>query len=605
MGPAEICAERLNSRYTEYKHLKRKHRLLGNARLAGAAVGLAVLWSVETYLPGLTWYAAALLLGGFIYSSVRFSRIESAIFDTGNAVVLYADPVYGFRRNEGPGQTAKDLPVEADHPFSLDVDVVQPDGLFDRVNTAATRTGMQELAKLLSEPVETAVIRDRQAVVKELKSQLDLREDFYLTGLRKVRCIRTDGMLGWASKKAAPVPRWVPAGCLALSSVTLAAAVAAALGTSPLLAGGFGAALLAEYLFWRGISAHRKVPSLEAERFHVDFAELLALVRLLEKQDFEAPLLRQVTQALQSDSGSATQALQRFRRVIAMYEARRNHFVGIFGPLILYETQLALAVERWRAEWSAQLPRWIKALAMFEAYSSVACYAFEHPMHTFPELVDEGPTFRAENLAHPLLGENAVSNSVTLDRERPILVISGANMAGKSTLLRSIGINLALAYAGAPVRSKSMSMSSLAVVASIRVTDSLKAGESRFAAELKRIRLMLDRIRSGIPTLVLIDELFGGTNSYDRYTGAVSLAEYILCLDSALAVLSTHDRNITRWAERNSARIANAHFADVFSEGDMKFDYKLREGPATKGNALELMRLAGLPIREQGVPPTT
>ena len=596
MEPSEICKERLGACIREHSRLSRKHRILGNARLAGAVVGLACLWFVETYLPSLTWYLVAALLGAFVLTTRAFSNVEEAVKYTLRAAILYLDPAFGYRRRVAPGQGALNLDNDKDQPYSLDVDILQADGLFDLLNLAATREGMRELAKLITNPADLPTIRQRQAAVRELKDRLDLREKFYVTGALKLTHIRTDGMLSWAGRENSMVPRWVPAGCLALSVAVAATGIAAALGSSIMLTASFAGALGAQMLYWRRIRAYLTGLSLESDKYHVDFAELLGLLRILEKEDFESPILREISDAFRADGMHASRALQKFCRIISLYEARRNQIVAMLGPLVLYETQLALAVERWRTEWGRHLPAWIQAIAKFEAYTSLACFAFEHPQYAFPALTESGPVLQAENLAHPLLGAKAVANDVALNAERPILVISGANMAGKSTYLRSIGISLALAYAGAPVRATSMTMSDISLIASIRVTDSLRDGESRFSAELKRLQMMLEQMRGGTPTLVLIDELFAGTNSYDRFSGAVSLGKHILGFSSVLAVLSTHDRNVTRWAEENADRISNAHFEDVFDEGGMTFDYKLRSGPATRGNAVELMRQAGLPI---------
>ena len=596
MKPPEICVERLRARQAEHKRLVRLHRILGNGRLAGVGAGLLAIWFVESSVPTFTWLAVFALAVAFLQTSQAFSRVESSMQYADLAARFYAAPVLGHRRKDGPGQTAKALTLQEDHPFALDVDVLQPDGLFDRLNITSAREAMRELARFLTQPAGPGTIKERQAAVRELQPQLDLRERFFVEGARRVPFIRTDEMLRWTSQHAPSPPRWIRPCLAALSGLVVCGVVALALNPSPATYAFLGASLLCEMAVWQGTRNRIKVPSLEAERFHLDFSELRRLLVILEGQEFESPQLREISLAVRGGNSRASQALRDFSRIIALYEARRNQFVGLFGPLVLYETQLALMVESWRVRHGSRLPDWIGAVASFETYSSLATFSFEHPEFPFPDPVEEGPVLRATNLAHPLLDEKAVPNDVDLDPDHPVMVVSGANMAGKSTFLRTIGINLCLAYAGAPVRATSMTTSSPTLIASIRVTDSLQRGESRFWAELKRIRTMLESIRAGTSTLVLIDELFGGTNSYDRFAGAVALAEYLLGFDSALAVLSTHDRNVTRWVEDSSGRISNAHFEDVLDDGNMTFDYKLRNGPATRGNAVELMRLAGIPV---------
>ena len=419
-----------------------------------------------------------------------------------------------------------------------------------------------------------------------------------MAGSIKVPYIRTHLMRDWAAQDPVQAPRWLPIACLALSVATVVAAGFALAVPSLPVNISLGACLLAEFALWKASQRYLTAKVMDAERIHRDFYALRDLVRILERQDFHAPILRDLTASLMSDGRPASEVIAQFCQLIGMFEARRNQVVAMVGPLVLYTTQLALAMERWRAKHAANLPDWIDAIGRFEAFSSLSCFAFENPLYAFPRLDESGPLLRAESLAHPLLPDDAVENDVSLDRRRPILVVSGANMAGKSTLLRTIGINVALTYAGAPVRARTLTISPMNAIASISVQDSLQEGMSRFAAELSRLRLVLTSIRNGTPTLVLIDELFAGTNSFDRFAGAVALSEFLLGCETSLAVLSTHDRNVTRWAEQNSARISNVHFRDVFDQGRMTFDYKLHPGPALRGNAVELMKQAGLPISE-------
>ena len=601
MGPAEISAERLRERREELARLESRHQQLGNARLVAVAVGLALLWWIENTVPAWTWPAAAGLLAAVIGSTFVFSRIENSLEYLRLACTLYPDAANGGRRQQPPARTIEALNLETDHAFARDVDILEPRGLFDRLSLAATREGMDELVRMLTTPATAGTMRERQAVVKELKPQLDLRERFYVAGAQKVQTVRTDHMVEWSRQDNVHVAPWIHRVCFVLSCGVVATAVVAAVSPTPLTILAVSVLLAAEIGAWARFRRNLRLPSLEAENMHLDFLALSELLEILEEQDFHSSRLRELTAALQGDGHSATRLIGEYSRIISLYEARHNQIVALLGPLVLYETQLAFAMERWRAKHASRLPGWIRAVAKFEAYSSLGCFAFEHPYYAFPDIQDTGLLLRAKSLAHPLLPDDAIANDVSLDSGHPILIVSGANMAGKSTLLRTIGISVSLAYAGAPVRAMSMTMSPLHVIASIRTTDSLERGESRFSAELKRIQLMLESMRDGIPTLVLIDELFGGTNSYDRYTGAVALTDYILDSDTSLAVLSTHDRNVTHWAEENRATVLNSHFMDVFEDGKMTFDYTLREGPAQRGNAVQLMKEAGIPVRE--VPP--
>lgn len=596
MGPTDVYKERLGSWQNRLERIKRGHRQLGVARLFGVAAALCLLWWIEIRAPSMTWPVAGLCTAGFLLTSSILSRREGAIRFAEQAISFYAPPVLGENRKAGPGRMGKDLDLDDDHAFARDLDIAAPGGLFERLNLASTREGMQELLRTLTTATDAETIAERQAAVRELKPQLDFRERLYVTGSQRLRYVRTEHMLSWASAEPSRVPTWMKSVCFGLGCAAIALAALSAVNPTPGALGALTTCLVAELAVWRVAGLRLRLPAIKTDYLHRDFSELHGLLKILEEHPVDCALLQRLCGDLASDAGSASSLLGELCRLVQLHEAKRNQFVAIFGPLVLYGTQVSLALERWRAAHGAKLQPWISTVAQFEALSSLGCFAYEHPATVFPQLESSDPVFRAEAVAHPLLPNEAVANDFELGGENNVMFVSGANMAGKSTLLRTIGATLALAYAGAPVRARSISMAPMSMIASIRVTDSLERGESRFSAELKRIRLMLASIRQRKPTLILIDELFGGTNSFDRCAGAVALAEFLVRHDNALAVLSTHDRKVTEWAERRGNGIANVHFRDVFVDGEMTYDYRLAPGPASRGNAMELIKAAGVPV---------
>ena len=247
---------------------------------------------------------------------------------------------------------------------------------------------------------------------------------------------------------------------------------------------------------------------------------------------------------------------------------------------------MGLRVDRRGWRWRAQ----------FEALSSLASYAYECPADPFPELRETGPFLEAERMAHPLLSETAaIRNSVSFGENRRLYVVSGSNMSGKSTFLRTIGANVVLALAGAPVRAESFILSPLQIGASLQTNDSLQAGISRFYAELLRLRQILDLTENPPAPLFLLDEILHGTNSHDRLIGAEALLRSLVA-KGAIGLATTHDLALADISQDASLRAANVHFEDSVTDGKMSFDYRLRSGVVEKSNALELMRSVGLNV---------
>jgi DNA mismatch repair ATPase MutS len=262
----------------------------------------------------------------------------------------------------------------------------------------------------------------------------------------------------------------------------------------------------------------------------------------------------------------------------------------------MYSVQVAFAAERWREAHGGALRLWVDAIGQMEALLALASYSFEHPADPFPEFVAGPASFDGEGIGHPLVpAALCVRNDVSIAGEVRVLLVSGSNMSGKSTLLRAVGMNIVLSMAGAPVRARHLRLNPLHVGASIRVNDSLQEGSSRFYAEIKRLRQILDFAVGDPSLLFLLDELLQGTNSKDRRIGAEGIV-HALVKRGAIGLVSTHDLALTDIGGAVEGHLRNVHFQDELENGKMTFDYKLREGVVTKSNGLELMRSIGLDV---------
>lgn len=328
-----------------------------------------------------------------------------------------------------------------------------------------------------------------------------------------------------------------------------------------------------------------------------DLEILAGLVEQLEQGGFESPRLRALAGALAPGKASLSDSLRSLARRLVLLDARRNQLFAPFGMLVLWTTHLGLAVESWRQEEGARLAPALDAVAEFEALASLAGFAFENPDYVFAELEDQdAPLFEAEGLGHPLIArEECVRNELRLDAKRPGLLISGSNMSGKSTLLRSIGLALVLSGSGAPVCARSLRISPLRVGASIVARDSVAEGRSRFFAEIERLKQIFDLAVAPGSLLFLLDEVLSGTNSHDRRIGAEAIVLGLL-ERGAIGAVTTHDLALSEMVESSGGRLRNVHFEDRIDGEEMVFDYRMRPGVVQHSNAIALMRRVGLDV---------
>jgi DNA mismatch repair ATPase MutS len=316
-----------------------------------------------------------------------------------------------------------------------------------------------------------------------------------------------------------------------------------------------------------------------------DLPGLGRLFARLEGEQFRSPRLAQLRAEL--DAGPASRRVARLHRLYRLAE---------LAPVLASRPQAAMLLDAWRQAAGPALGRWLAALGEIEALCALAAYSFECPEDPFPEVLDAGAVFEAEALGHPLLpAARCVRNDLLLGGATCLLIVSGSNMAGKSTLLRAAGVNTVLALAGGPVRARRLRLAPLAVGATLRVQDSLAAGRSRFQAEVLRVRRLLEMAGGAPPLLFLLDELFQGTNSADRRAGAEAILRQLLEA-GAIGLVTTHDLALTEIADRLGGRATNVHFEDRYENGELTFDYRMRPGVVRHTNGLALMRAVGIDV---------
>jgi hypothetical protein len=398
-------------------------------------------------------------------------------------------------------------------------------------------------------------------------------------------------LIAWANAPNRLNRRWIRRTAPLLAVFAVAAAAAWAIW-------GISFPLLAVLLMEIAVSSYLKTPIREVivavENAYEDLRNLSQLLGRIESEHFNAPPLRALLGTLSSHTLSASATFTKLATIVNFVEARRNPILGPFLLLIMYPLQAALAAERWRSAHGAAIPAWLNVLGEMESLVSLAQYAHEHPGDSFPEFTGGAASFQAVDLGHPLIPAAVrVCNDVDISGPARVLLVSGSNMSGKSTMLRTVGINVVLAMAGGPVRAKRLRMTPLRIGASIRINDSLHEGSSRFYAEITRLRRLFEPAQPSL--LFLLDELLQGTNSADRRIGAQGVIRALI-ERGAIGLISTHDLALADVPGLAAGSLVNVHFQDELVEGRLTFDFRLRPGIVTKSNGLALMRSIGLDV---------
>jgi hypothetical protein len=593
VDPATAYRQRLTDRESYVKTLDARLARFGTARLTVAVLIFIAAWfalarhsfSPIWLLVGVGAFAA-LVIGHQAAGRAR-ARAERAADFYRNGLARIED------RWQGTGQQGTQFD-DAHHVYASDLDLFGKGGLFELLCTVRTRMGEERLAQWLKAPAPLSEIRERHAGINDLKDRIDLREELAVVGEHSSVGIHPAALLNWAetpNQLNAPWMVWIgvlfPAVAVGFTLYWGVTGVG-----SPLFL-----TLVIEAVV---LSLLRKPVDEVLNGSETAFADLRLFSEILlrvERERFMSPALQKLTQRLSSHTLEASQTIASLSTIVSFAGSRRNQAITLFVIPLMYTLNVALIAERWRRVHGSVVRSWVETIGDFEALLSLAAYSHEHPTDPFPQFQEEGPaTFAGEGLGHPLIpATRVVRNSVNIAGKTRILLVSGSNMSGKSTLLRTVGINTVLAMAGAPVRARVLRLTELQIGASIRINDSLHEGSSRFYAEITRLRQLFDVVAGSRPLLFLLDELLQGTNSWDRRSGAEGIVR-AFAARGAIGLISTHDLALTDISGLPEGALVNVHFQDELQNGRMLFDFELRDGVVTRSNAMELMRSIGLEV---------
>ncbi len=570
----------------------RRHRSIAVSVLAAFTVLLisSLMWNGHLSLPAL----AIVPVLGITFGVREYIRSSALSRQLALRCMFYER---GLERLRGEWQALEVTGEEfarSLHLYQFDLDVLGDRSLFTLPCTTRPQAGAERLATFLLDPVDLEETKTRQEAVRELRGATALREEIALLGKYQFQECNAVELHDWlktpvlGAHPAIPIFLFACGAVILLLLILCLAQFMGWLQVLPILAPLVLAQAAVSAPLLSGIRSRLR----ELRNLTSEFSVFQQGLQLLQRQSFASSKLKGLID--RSRESNASLQVYRLERLLWGIAQREKEFLALPSLLTAAGTQLVLAVERWRATNQERLRQWIDCWAEFEALSAIACYAWEHPDDVFPEFVSDSGAFEVEGLSHPLLPSGkCVRNDLTLDKSARFCILSGSNMAGKSTLLKAVGLNVILAYAGAPIRALRARLGSLSVCSSNSISDSLLDGKSKFLAEAERLHGILQRTGLEKPVLFLIEEILSGTNSHDRRIACESVVRALVA-GGAIGVLSTHDLALTSIAELPELRGMNCCMESDDPGDPLNFDYRVKPGASRRNSALAILKMIGI-----------
>ena len=577
-------------------NLKKKIHLIGTIRLLLVAGLIAAIWFLKTESWMMLTGAVILFLIPFVGLMVYHTFLSSK--------KSYADVLISLCNNELKGLdydfSAFDGASEkssGEHSFSLDLDLFGNRSIFQSINRTVTSMGKERLADWFTNPLtDKEEILKRQEAIRELSEMTQLRQHFYVTGMLHpgekgdIRTLisLTDNKPLFINSLLWKSLTWI------IPAIWAVLFVGASTGTVTFAMLGifFAIAFLIANIRAKQINTlHNSVNKMEKILYTYS-----SLIKSIEGDIFKSSELATISGRFNGPDGTASRSLKKLSRCIGALDQRISFMGIILNIFILRDTRTAIRLERWIQTHAVDIPLWFDALEKFDAYSSLGGFAFNHPGYIYPEIADTYFKMSGKALGHPLLRRDVcVRNDISIEKSPWFLIITGANMAGKSTYLRTVGVNYVLACIGAPVYAEALTVYPAKMVTSLRTSDSLVSNESYFFAELKRLKMIIDRLQQGEQLFIILDEILKGTNSIDKQKGSIALMKQLVSFQ-ACGIIATHDLVLGELEKEFPDQIKNYRFeADIKNE-ELTFSYQLREGIAQNMNACFLMKKMGITV---------
>lgn len=585
----------------------RRYNLFAYGRAVVFLLGIAACYFLFQWDYALGIFGGFIFLALFLYLIKIHAELAEEREHLNRLISIREKEIEGLKGNREQFDQG-DAFINSNHAYSYDLDIFGRGSIFQAINRTGTVIGKGQLVKELENPFQdTSTIRHRQEAIKELATKSEWGLNYQALGMGKLESKdETESMIAWLNEESYfskhpvyPALLWI------LPGLFLLALLAWILPDIPALSSIFGDfrisgyVPLAFFLLQLGIVGQNlkrtgKEQSLVGRKSSM-LNKYAALLKEIEHETFESNLLTREQDRLKTSGKLASEAISDLGQLTYMLDQRLNAFAGILlNGMVLWDIKYMTRLEKWREEYKEQLPIWFEVIGKWDALLSWARFTYNHPDFICPEIA-EGPFLMdAKNLGHPLLDpETRVDNDMRLSKPGEFLIITGANMAGKSTFLRTVGVNLILAMSGSVVCAQNFRFAPIEMLTSVRATDSLLDNESYFYAELKRLKILIDKLREGKPIFIIVDEMLRGTNSRDKQEGSRQFIKQLIEL-KGVGMIATHDLSLGTLQEEFPDYARNKRFEVDITNEQLSFDYKLQDGISQNLNATFLMKQMGI-----------
>jgi len=580
-------------KYTQDKERLDKHSLLISIIrfIAFITAGIVLYFAIKEE-QSLLWLMVIGLLSVFIFLMKIHSKLFKQRTFLSNLILINERELLSLQGDNSSFHNGEEYQIDY-HDFSLDLDIFGDQSIYQKINRTTTAYGSKILAQWFNYPLlDNQKIKDRQDATSELSGLFDYRQSFAAKGMGvKEKDEDFDFLNSWQNQENMFFGKSIFKILILLFPIVNITNIF--LYSFDIIEGKILGISLVITLLFVGFYQKKihKIHQRLSKRTEL-LNKYVSLFEQIESYKFTSSLLIKIQSIIKSDKGNTSKAIKDLSKILSALDSRLNVIMGvILNSIFIWDIRQIYRMEEWKAKYSIEIENWFNAIGEFDSLISLANLEYNNPQWSYPNITDSN-NWSIKDMRHPLMDE-CVSNDFEVETLPYIKVITGANMAGKSTYLRSIGSNLVLAMIGAVVNAKSMQFKALPIVSSLRTSDSLMSGESYFYAEIKRLQMIVDRLRKGEPLFVLLDEILKGTNSNDKEQGSRALLQQLIKLNT-IGIIATHDLSLGNLSSQFPTSIQNQCFEVDIIDDQLSFDYKIRSGVAQNMNASFLLKKMGI-----------